>query len=251
MRKLLSKFSAMQKFGAILCSLFISVVIADAAGLLEHNDQHMKGTWYFENTGTSADFSGNIVVDGTSTLTGAVTIVGTLTHASTNESLPLPLFTFFGETTSDGSTVGDAILPLTTSTTPKLDQDDLSAGVVWVDADTSAIQTNFIVPRDYNAGGGFRVMATESDSTTPNKVDFDVYVNRSGSAADAAATGQTPVALNGTTSTPSLVTLTVSTDFASLAAGDNVTLRLWRDNVADGTGDLEVKAVDFIYTRTQ
>jgi len=94
-------------------------------------------------------------------------------------------------------------------------------------------------------------MATESDSTTPNQVDFAVYVNADGVAIDASESNQTPVALDQATSTPSVITLTVSTDFASLAAGNRVTLRLWRDNVATGTGHLEIRDVVFYYTATQ
>jgi hypothetical protein len=110
------------------------------------------------------------------------------------------------------------------------------------------VLTTFRIPVDYASGGAFRLFCTESDSTTPNQVDFDVYVNSNGVAADAAATGQTPVALAGTTATTSVVTLTPATDFAALAAGYWVTLRIWRDDTAEGTGDLEVKGVDFYYT---
>jgi hypothetical protein len=109
----------------------------------------------------------------------------------------------------------------------------------------------FRVPYDYSSGGAFRLICTESDSTTPNQVDFDVYVNRDGRAADSSATDQTPVALAGTTATPDVITLTPATDLTGLAAGDWITVRIWRDDTATGTGDLEVKGVEFFYTATR
>jgi hypothetical protein len=43
------------------------------------------------------------------------------------------------------------------------------------------------------------------------------------------------------------VTLTPATDFASLVAGQIVTLNMWRDNTANGTGDLEIYYAEFYY----
>jgi len=188
--------------------------------------QNSSGTRVF-----SVDSSGNTYIS------------GTLSN-SRERSIPLPLMGFLSDT--DAS-------PLSTSSNPGLEIDDLIPNIVWADGETTPVVTTFRVPSDYSSGGAFRLLCTESDSTTPNQVDFDVYVNRSGSALDAAATGQTPVAL-GTgsyTATPVVVTLTPATDFASLAAGDWVTLRIWRDNAAAGTGDLEVKGVEFYYTASQ
>lgn len=181
----------------------------------------------------TVESGGAVTVDSGAT----VTISGTLTH-SRERSFGLPLFGFVS---TDG-------VILTNATAPGLEIDDLVPAIVWADGETTPVTITFRVPSDYLSGGAFRVMATESDSTTPNQVDFLVYVNKDGQASDAAATDQTPVALAGTTSTPDVVTLTPATDFASLAAGDWVTLRIWRDNVAAGTGDLEVKGVEFFYT---
>ncbi|MFA5377525.1 MAG: hypothetical protein WC455_17370 [Dehalococcoidia bacterium] len=180
--------------------------------------------------------TGAIYSPGTSTLTTAT--ITTLNH-SRERSIPLPLMGFVSNT--------DAA-PLSTTTTPGLEIDDLLPAIVWADGEATPVLTTFRIPVDYASGGAFRLFCTESDSTTPNQVDFDVYVNSNGVAADAAATGQTPVALAGTTATTSVVTLTPATDFAALAAGYWVTLRIWRDDTAEGTGDLEVKGVDFYYT---
>jgi hypothetical protein len=139
--------------------------------------------------------------------------------------------------------------PLSASTTPKLEIDNLLPAVVWVDGDASPVQITLRVPADYVSGGAFRVFADSSDSTTPEQVDFSVYVNGHNTAWDSAATGQTPVALSTAASTPCVVTLTPATDFASLAAGKVVTLNLWRDDDSSGTGDLEVYYAEFFYNR--
>ncbi|MHB8110509.1 MAG: hypothetical protein ACYDHW_10815 [Syntrophorhabdaceae bacterium] len=168
---------------------------------------------------------------------GTITINGTLA-AARERSFTLPLTSFV---TADPT-------PVSITTAPGLEIDDLMPAIVWADGEVTPVLTTFRIPSDYASGGAFRVLATESDSTTPNQVDFDVYINKDGVASDSSATGQTPVALAGTTSTPDVVTLTPATDQASFAAGAWVTIRIWRDNVAAGTGDLEVKGVEFFYT---
>jgi hypothetical protein len=163
--------------------------------------------------------------------------ITTLTH-SRERSFGLPLMGFI---LSDSS-------PVTATTAPGIEVDDSIPNIVWADGEVTPVMITFRIPSDYSSGGAFRLICTESNSTTPNQVDFDVFVNRDGVAVDSSGNDQTPVALAGTTSTPDVVTLTPATDFAALAAGDWVTLRIWRDNVATGTGDLEVKGVEFFYT---
>jgi len=172
--------------------------------------------------------------------TGAVYTAGGISN-SRERGFTLPLMGFL---------FADTAAPLSTTTTPGLEIDDNIPNIVWADGETSPVMTTFRIPADYSSGGAFRLICTESGTTTPNQVDFDVYVNRNGVVIDSAATNQTPVALAGTGSTPSVVTLTPATDFASIAAGDWVTIRIWRDDTATGTNDLEVKGVEFFYTAT-
>ena len=186
--------------------------------------QNTSGTRIF-----SVDSSGNTYVSGTMT-------------ATTTRNIQLPLGSFLLE---------DTAAPLTTSTVPGMEIDDGKPALVWADGETSSSQITFRVPYDYSSGGAFKLMASESDSTTPNQVDFAVLVDVEGVATDTSATNQTPVALAGTTATPDEITLTVATDFASLAAGNYVTLEIWRDDAADGTGDLELRHVVFSYTASQ
>lgn len=141
--------------------------------------------------------------------------------------------------------------PLTTSTAPGLEEDNDVTSVVWADGETTPVRVEFRVPADYKSGGAFRAFCDESDSTTPNEVDFQVFVNSDGSAWDSSPTDQTPVALAGTAGTPDMVTLSVATDFSALSAGDVATLELWRDDTADGTGDLELYYLEFFYTANQ
>lgn len=221
----------------------------------------VKGTYYLEQPTLTAD--DQVVVEGVAqtltnktltspsisnpTITGTITATGGVSGtniADVERHIPLPIAAMY---LFDGT----YFRQLTDYTAPGLEVDDLIPNVVWADGETTPAYVSFRIPSDYASGGAFKVLATESDSTTPNKVDFQVYINSDGAAADAAATDQTPVALAGTTATPDEVTLTPATDFSSLAAGNWVTLGIWRDDVAAGTGDLEVKGLDFYYTATQ
>ncbi len=200
---------------------------------LSTNSAYIKG---------DLELDGMLYADGgVSDTTGGVTATEI---ADVVRYVQLPLGSFVTET-------GGAYTPVTSSTAPGMEVDDLIPNIVWADGETTPAQISFMIPSDYSSGGAFYVLATESDSTTPNQIDFSIYNNKDATAADAAATNQTPVALAGTTSTPDLVTLTPATDIASVVANEVITLDIWRDNTADGTGDLEVKAVVFFYTATQ
>ena len=141
--------------------------------------------------------------------------------------------------------------PVTTSTKPGLEQDDLAPAVVWADGETTKIQQTFRVPSDYLGDGRFIVLATNSNVTTPNKIDFDVVVIADG-AGVGSTTNQTTVAFDDATAGYlDEVTLNPVTSFDSLTGGDLVTLRLWRDDAGSAvpSADLELKGVKFIYTQ--
>jgi hypothetical protein len=158
-------------------------------------------------------------------------------------------------------TVGIVSLPVTTltsngadvtaSTAPGIETDNLLSAVVWADGETTPCQVTFKVPDDYLSGGAFKGLFDSSNSATPAKVDYAVYVNKHNTAWDSAATDQAAVALTTAASTPCVVALPIATDFASLAAGDMVTLTVWRDDVSDGTGDLEAYYLEFYYNKQQ
>jgi hypothetical protein len=219
------------------------------------NDAFISGTF---GVGDTTQLEGAVTCLSTlsaTTITGTGTEFGTGTISSTEVAdivryYQLPLTGFAIETGGGGKTVGTATAPLTASTAPGLELDDKLNNVVWADGETSPIQTTFRVPGDYSSGGGFKLLATTSGATTDNMVDFDVYINSDGTAADTSADNQTPVLISATPDEVSLIPS--ATDFSTLAAGHWVTLRLWReDSTSLGTGDLEVKGVTFYYTAIQ
>jgi len=195
----------------------------------------------------TGEFDGALRADGgltTTTFSSTAGAVSATDIADVVRYYQLPLLSFT-------SYVDDAISNVTASTTPGLEVGSSYPMLVWADGEVTPASITFRIPSDYVSGGLFKVLATESAASTDNQIDFDVYINSDGVAYDSAATGQTPVTIAAVTTTPDEVTLTVATDFASLAAGNWVTLRIWRDDTAAGTADMQVRGVAFYYTATQ
>lgn len=142
---------------------------------------------------------------------------------------------------------GTTVVPLSTSSNPRLSVDNSLIAMEWDDGDESYAQVTFKVPDDYLMNGKFKIF-TDYDSGSDNPpIHFRVYVNGDGDTWDAATTAQTAVDPAGTAGTPELSTLTVATDFASLAAGDIVTLQIARSDQDSSTADLEVYYAEFYY----
>ena len=249
MRKLGKRLKAVRPVTWFVFGFFVCLAVIAAK---PYDLTHLTSLWIGDATQTATVTPGDndlyvygtVEVDGVLYADGGVSdVTGGVTGteiADVERYIQLPLTSF---------TKTDALI--TTSSEPNLEVDDVIFNLVWADGETSPAMAVFRVPSDYSSGGAFKVIGTESADNTDNQVDFDVYVNTSGSAADAAATDQTPVELACDESTPAEITLTVATDFSSLAAGDWVLVRIWRDDTADGTADLEVKGVAFYYTATQ
>jgi hypothetical protein len=180
----------------------------------------------------------------------SITKAGVVSGSFTR-SIPLPLMNFVIPQGVVAATAATTASPIESDTVPGLAMANSVPYIAWADANTTPVIATFRIPDNYGSGGAFKIYATESDSTTPNQIDFDVFVNKHGTATDSSATGQTPVALTQATTTPSLVTLTPATDFAALVAGDWITLRVWRDDTATGTGTLRIHSVEFVYTASQ
>jgi len=138
------------------------------------------------------------------------------------------------------------------STSPSLSKKAAASGIFlrWNDGVTSPAQLKFRIPSNYQSGGAFRLTVGRSGGDLAPAIDFQVFIDADETAFDAAATNQTPVtlstAING--GSPEQLTLSVTTDFASLAAQDLVTLELWRDDTNTSTEDLELYHVEFFYT---
>ena len=140
-----------------------------------------------------------------------------------------------------------AVVPLTTTSTPRLSLDNGLVALEWDDGDESYAQVTFKVPDDYLFNGKFKIL-TDYDSGSDNPpIHFRVFVNGDGDVWDTAATAQTAVDPAGTAGTPELSTLTVATDFSSLTGGDIVTLQVARSDQDSSTADLEVYYVEFYY----
>jgi hypothetical protein len=142
---------------------------------------------------------------------------------------------------------------ITTSTTPGYVVDNEATFVEWGDGEESPVQWKFRVPNDYASGGAFRVLMGRSHASTIPAADFEVFVDTTGTAFDTSATDQTAVQVCDTVGagSPEEETLTVTTDFASLAAGNIVTLNLWRDNTNASTDTLELYYAEFYYTASR
>ena len=149
-------------------------------------------------------------------------------------------------------TLGSTGIPITRDTAPGYGFADGQQYVEWADGETSPIQITFPVPASFlrRDSVDFEVFTTESSTSTPSQVDFDVRVNADATAIDSSSTNQTPAATaGGSTSSPDEVSLVVTADFASLTAANWVTLRLWRDDVATGTNSLRIHSVKFRFKR--
>ena len=155
------------------------------------------------------------------------------------------------------STARDYFEELTASTIPGIEVDNSKRSIVWSDSEVTPVQVAFKVPADYNSGGAFRVYCDSSAYSSQNAIDFDVRVDNSGdgvtsAAWDTASTNQTPASLDNLAGSPDLVVLSVTTDFASLAANDLVTIAIWRSNASGTyTGDLEMYYAEFYYTANE
>lgn len=138
---------------------------------------------------------------------------------------------------------------MTTSSTPAFENVNNINAIKWASGVATPVMATFKVPNDYLSGGAFRVFADQSNTSTKCGIGFSVYVNSSGTAWDSAVTTQTPVVLTGTSGTPVALVLSVATDFATLAAGKEVTVLLWRDGTGSPTADLEAYYAEFYYNR--
>jgi len=178
----------------------------------------------------------------TATRTGGDT--ATITMDDTDSNLEFIQFT------PGDFTVTSTDEELTAATAPGLEYINYTTAIVWDDAQTTPVQVTLKVPSNYSSGGAFRALCDSDATTTPSQVDFSLFINTDGSSTwDATASNQTPVALARVFSSPELVTLTPdATDAASILANSWLTVNVWRDDVADGTDNLELYWLEFYYT---
>jgi len=182
---------------------------------------------------------------------GSVSFDGTTSTLGQETCIPFDVSEFIGV-----DNTANVTFPLSTSTSPKLAYKNSVSVIAWNQDETHPAQKTFKVPSKYSSGGNFKVFLNRTaddtsvldDANIPG-LDFEVFVNSSGTAFDSAATNQTPVKVGLTEAGhPVQKTLTVDTDFASLSAGDVVTLNIWRE--ASGTDGLNFYGGEFCYVQT-
>jgi hypothetical protein len=218
-------------FVIVALAMFVLSVPAFGAGLLEVNDQHMKGSWTFWR---------DITVKRNTTLEGNLTVSGTLA-VSTNRSFRLPLAASF--ITGGGPVAADG------TTAPGMAATDSVPALVWATGENSPVEWTFRVPADFSSGLGFRVLASSSAVDTPPEIDWSLTVNEDDTAF-ASALAQTAVSMGASCNVSNEeVTLTPdATAVSAIGAGDWVTLKIW--NTDTGNGTLEVKGVEGLFTGT-
>lgn len=152
-----------------------------------------------------------------------------------------------GDSTSAGNIGESSYTTITTTSTPSLGFENRLPCLIWDDGEESYAVVTFKVPADYVSGGAFRAFVDYNTGTDNPEINYFVLVNGDGDAWDTSYTTQTDVDPAGTAGTPELVALSITTDFASLAAGDIVTFAIGRDNQEASTAQLELYYVEFYY----
>ena len=226
-----------------------ATLYADDQATAKTNDFAVGSTsgvceWYLPVSTTSVDvevYSGSRSVKLASFSRTTHRAVLPITTVKRKSSMEFPLDTFVAVDTT-ASTVN----PLSTTSVPGLEYDNSRASLVWADGEQTKAEVAFRVPLDYQANGQFQVIC-DTSASGDSYVDFEVLTQAAADAAwDTSATDQTAVVC-ASAGTPTEKTLTVTTDFDSLAAGDWVTARFWRNDTSSGTADLEIYGVSFIY----
>ncbi|MHC4791522.1 MAG: hypothetical protein ACYS8Y_08830, partial [Planctomycetota bacterium] len=116
---------------------------------------HLQSLWVgdMSQTASVTPSDNDVFIYGTLEVDGNVRFDGTLTATIEREIL-LPLGSFALSNTG---------VPLTASTAPGFEIDDVLPGIVWADGETTPVMQSFRVPYDYSSGGAFRVIASESN----------------------------------------------------------------------------------------
>lgn len=128
---------------------------------------------------------------------------------------------------------------VTFSSTPGLEQAAASQALVldWADGEENAIAFTFMVPQDYDSGATVIFKAlSESNVLVTTKASATIRVN-AGTAVSAAAT----------VNDGSFEEITIDLSAATIAAGNEVTISIVRNEATSGTGTLQIKAPAFRY----
>ncbi len=156
---------------------------------------------------------------------------------------------FIGYDWDSGDNLGkQSAIVLLTSTAPALGVRNDASCLIWLDATETYAQVTFKVPDDYISEGTFRAFTDYNTGSDHPNIQYRVFINSDGTVWDVSYTTQTKVDPAGTAGTPELTALPITTDFASLAAGEIVTFAVTRDNIDTSAAELELYYVEFSYS---
>ncbi len=247
----------------ILMALFMALVIYGRAIAANDGQTYHDGQWAINSTALYpvADSSEDI---GTSTKAVKTIYADKFSSTVSNErTIRFNPHDFWVSNAEE-------VTPVSVDTKPKLAINNKMMSIVWETTGgvpspgvRTPAQVTFVVPKDYESGGGFRAWVDESDSSTPNKVGYGVLVTSPDGTYDTVSEYQSYPYIGQNEATPGCITLAIGTDFTSLASGDLVMFGIWRNDQNPTThgsydsssfypsGQLEVYYVEFYYTSTR
>lgn len=232
-----------------LVLMLVSPVYADFGDEATLGGPNSDGTyrWRVNSSGHLIPGKTSTVDIGTSALLVEDAYIESL-HTSDEVVIQIPLEDFTLSTTEE-----TVAAPITASTTPGLEIDNKLISLVWADGETDPAQTTIRIPADYTSGGIFRVVCDTNSAVGLNRWGWGFFENTDGSTWDTAAWNGQLSALGAGVGTMDVVDLLPATANAVWAAGDLITLQIWRDDgyttPTAATGDLEAYYVQFVYTK--
>ncbi len=146
---------------------------------------------------------------------------------------------------------GEGVSMVSRVSAPNYDIQNSLGCIVWEDGEESAVEISFRIPADYRSGGTFRVWAnTSAVGGNDCSIDYAYYINTDTATADTASDDETAIEVSsifdGTGASENEYDLSCAGTFA---VGSLVTLRLWRDDIDTGTGNLELYHATFYYNK--
>jgi hypothetical protein len=218
-----------------LSILFLAAIVYAARGRIM--TALPNGVWIGPNTDATPS--------GMTTGEGDLYVSGNIYNES-ERSFNLPLVAAFLD--------GTGVIGNDGTTAPGVAETDNIPAIVYASsAEQVKCQWTFRVPSDYSSGLGFRVLMSSSvASPASQSIDWEIWVNDSGTGFDAAAIAQDAVAPTSTALDASneVVTLTIdATGEAAISAGSFLTIDIWNAGTGDGT--TEIKGIQAYYTSTR
>ena len=176
---------------------------------------------------------------------------------------PTPVIRFYPEDFGVMALGGTVIYDMADTTSPVFETNNGALSINWADGSETYAQVTFRVPADYSSGGAFRVLADQDGSAVSEshcEISFQLRIHTvdgetAWSTVDYPVDHFTARAALTQNSSGSPESVTLTPTGATFAAGNLVTLQIWRDDDdsaegtnANATADLEVYYVEFYYS---